>query len=229
MTDLLRTAELEPATSATHAVIWLHGLGADGHDFEPIVPHLGLPADLAVRFVFPHAPAIPVTINGGMVMPAWYDILSPDLKNRADEAGVRASADAVQALITRENDRGIPTANIVLAGFSQGGAIATHLGLRHPDRLAGILALSTYLVCTDTIEAERSDANRGTPVFWGHGTHDPMVTIERGEEGHRRLIELGHPMTWRTYPMQHQVCPEETADIGAWLGERLTAAGSPNA
>ncbi len=161
-------------------MIWLHGLGADGHDFEPIVPHLGIPAEAGVRFVFPHAPAIPVTLNMGMVMPAWYDITELDLKKRHDEAGIRLAASRVEALIARERESGIPSEKIVLAGFSQGGAIAIHTALRHAEPLAGLLALSSYLVLPEALEAERSEANLRLPIFQGHGTLDPMVPVERG-------------------------------------------------
>ncbi len=222
--DLLPCVEVAPFPGEPrHAVIWLHGLGADGHDFEPIVPELGLDPAVPVRFVFPHAPAIPVTINGGMVMPAWYDITNLDLGRRHDEEGVRRSARHVEALIRRENERGVPTANIVLAGFSQGGAIALHQGLRHPERLAGLLLLSTYLVLPDRLPAERSEANADTPVFQAHGSLDPMVPIAGGQLARRALEELGHDVEWHDYPMQHQVCLEELRDIGAWLRARLAS------
>lgn len=220
---LLSAVEINPAGPIQRSVIWLHGLGADGHDFEPIVPGLGLPAELGVRFVFPHAPAIPITINQNFVMPAWYDIKSLDLENRADEAGVELSAQRVTALIQREIDSGVPAENILLAGFSQGGAIALHLGLRFPKRLAGIMALSTYLVCGDRVEAERSEANRDVPIFMAHGTVDPMVPIDRGQQARDALTELGYAIQWHEYAMPHAVCPQETADIGAWLRERFSA------
>ena len=216
---LLPCLEIEPSTTATHSVIWLHGLGADGHDFEPIVPYLGIPEDLAVRFVFPHAPKIPVTLNGGFVMPAWYDIRDMDLRNRADEAGVRESEQRVHDLIAREHERGVPSENIVLAGFSQGGAVALHTGIRYPEKLAGVIALSTYLVCQDSIESERSEANQATPIFQGHGTADPMVPIQRGSDARARLEELGYTVEWHDYPMPHSACPEEITDIGTWLLE----------
>jgi len=218
---LLSCVEIEsPGGPAERSVIWLHGLGADGHDFEPIVPYLGLDEGLRVRFVFPHAPRIPVTVNLGMVMPAWYDIRQMDLRREHDEAGVRRSQGQVEALIRREVDRGVDAGRIVLAGFSQGGAIALHTALRHPARLAGVLALSTYLVCADSVEAERSAANAGVAVFQAHGTDDPMVPIERGEAARDRLAAWGHPVEWRTYPMGHQVHPEEIRDIGSWLAAR---------
>ena len=219
--SLLPCVEVPPEGPARAAVIWLHGLGADGHDFEPVVPALALPASLGVRFVFPHAPRIPVSINEGMVMPAWYDIRDPSLDRRVDEAGVLRSSEAVLRLLVRETERGIPPRRIVLAGFSQGGAVALHLGLRHPERLAGILALSTYLVRGDSLEAERSRANRDVPIFLAHGTEDPMVPIAHGEAARDRLRAMGYPVRWRSYRMAHQVCPEEIGDIGAWLGEVL--------
>lgn len=223
MSDLLECIELPPAGEADAAVIWLHGLGADGHDFPPIVPELQLPADHGIRFLFPHAPTRPVTINGGMVMRAWYDILSMDFERRADEAGVRASAEALAALIARERERGVPSERIVLAGFSQGGAIALHEGLRHPERLGGIIALSTYLACDGDLEGERTAANQDVPIFQAHGTHDPMVQHERGTAARDRLLGLGYGIEWHEYPMMHQVCLEEIQALGTWLRGRLCA------
>ncbi len=227
--DSLSWVEIEPEAPAARSVVWLHGLGADGHDFEPIVPHLGLDPALGVRFVFPHAPRIPVTLNMGMVMPAWYDIRTPDLRREPDQAGVERSAAAVRRLLEGEEARGVPPERIVLAGFSQGGAIALYLGLRYPKTLAGILALSTYLVGEDTLGAEASEANRATPVFQGHGTFDPMVPMERGKAAHQRLVELGYDAVWRSYPMEHQVDAEEIQDVGRWLGEVLTRFPEPGA
>jgi phospholipase/carboxylesterase len=221
---LLPCVEIDPPGETRCSVIWLHGLGADGHDFEPLVPYLGMSPELGVRFVFPHAPEIPVTLNMGMVMPAWYDITEMDLRRRNDEDGIRKSAERVSRLIVRENERGVPTSRIVLAGFSQGGAIALHLALRHPEPLAGIMALSTYLVCQDSIEAERSEANAKASIFQAHGDFDPMVQIARGEESRDRLIELGYEVEWHTYPMAHQVHPDEIDDIAKWLTSRLEAA-----
>jgi len=223
----LPAVEIEPELPARRSVIWLHGLGADGHDFEPVAPLLGLEPDLAVRFVFPHAPRRPVTINMGMVMPAWYDIRSPDLRRDADEAGIRESAARVRDLIDRENGRGVPCGRIVLAGFSQGGAVALHAGLRHPERLAGLLALSTYLVLEESLEHERSAENARTPLFLAHGSQDPLVAPERGEAARARLARDGYPVEWRTYPMGHEVCPEEIADVGRWLADRLASADEP--
>jgi phospholipase/carboxylesterase len=217
----LSCVEIEPRVPARSAVVWLHGLGADGHDFEPIVPLLGLDDDLGVRFVFPHAPRRPVTINMGLVMPAWYDILSLDLRRDHDEKGIRESAGLVRDLIARENERGVPNERIVLAGFSQGGAIALHVGLRHEETFAGIMALSCYLVREEELETERSEANRETPIFQAHGVADPMVPVQRGEASHRRLVEWGYDAEWHTYEMGHEVHPDEIRAIGKWLGTRL--------
>ena len=222
--ELLPCVEVDPIGEARCTVLWLHGLGADGHDFEPLVPYLDMPPEWGVRFVFPHAPSIPVTINGGFVMPAWYDILEMDLRRRIDEEGARRSAAQVEALIEREIANGIPAERIVLAGFSQGGAIALHLGLRYPRKLAGIMALSTYLVCADSVADERSDANLETPVFQAHGEHDPMVAVERGAEACAKLQELGYSVSWNSYPMQHEVSPHEIRDIGVWLRKQLASA-----
>jgi len=208
----------QPAPTA--AVIWMHGLGADGHDFEPIVPELGLPAGLAVRFIFPHAPVRPVTLNNGMAMRAWYDILELG-GGKEDGEGLRESQVAVEALIAQEEARGIVAGRIVLAGFSQGGAIAFQAGLRHPQRLAGIMALSTYLPLAGTVEAERHVANRDLPVFMAHGSVDPMISIGRAQESRKMLEALGYPVEWHEYPMPHSVCPQEIADISAWLVKTL--------
>jgi phospholipase/carboxylesterase len=221
-TELLRAVEIEPKGAARAAVIWLHGLGADGHDFEPIVPYLGIPDSLGVRFVFPHAPRRGVSINMGMIMPAWYDIRELGPKHDEDEKGIRRSAAQVTDLIARETARGIPPEKIVLAGFSQGGAIALQVGLRHPEKLAGILALSTFLVLHATLEAERSDANRATPVFVAHGSMDPMVPFRAGETTRDRLRALGYDVTWRAYPAGHEVTPQEIRDVGEWLVASLS-------
>jgi phospholipase/carboxylesterase len=216
-TPTVTCIEVEPKVPATRAVIWLHGLGADGHDFEPIVPLLGLDRDPATRFVFPNAPVRPVTVNGGMQMRAWYDIFGMDFHKREDADGIAESTRIADALIARENERGIATEHIVLAGFSQGGAIALHAGLRHPERLAGIVALSTYLVRADTLTAEASAQNRETPIFQGHGTHDPMVVFERGQAARDTLTAGGWPVEWHQYRMQHSVAPEELDHIGDFL------------
>ncbi|MDA1265301.1 MAG: alpha/beta fold hydrolase [Planctomycetota bacterium] len=218
---LLERVEVEPPGPADAAVIWLHGLGADGHDFPPIVPELGLPEGHGVRFVFPHAPQRPVTINGGMLMRAWYDILSLDFERRADAQGVEDSCRRTSDLIAAEVARGIPNERIVLAGFSQGGAIALHLGVRHPERLAGIVALSTYLPVPGDLAAEGSAANRAVAIFQAHGTLDPMVTFDRGTRARDALLAAGYDVAWSEYPMQHQVCLEEIEALGAWLRDRL--------
>lgn len=217
---LLPCVEQEPPGAATSAVIWLHGLGADGNDFAPIVPQLGLPADHGVRFVFPHAPSIPVTLNAGYVMPAWYDIKSLD-RTGQDEAGIRRSEAELRKLIAREVARGIPTEKILLAGFSQGGAVALFTALRYPNRLAGIMALSTYLVAPEAIEAELSEANRNIPIFQAHGTFDPMVPHALGVETREWLTARGWPIESHEYPMAHQVCLEEIEAVGAWLRRSL--------
>ena len=220
-TELLDRVEVEPPGPADAAVIWLHGLGADGHDFPPIVPELGLPEGHGVRFVFPHAPQRPVTINGGMVMRAWYDILSPDFERRADREGVEDSCRRTTDLIEAEVARGVPIERIVLAGFSQGGAIALHLGVRYPERLAGIVALSAYLPVPGDLSTEGSEASRSVPVFQAHGTMDPMVTFDRGTRARDALQAAGYEVAWSEYPMMHQVCLEEIEALGAWLRDRL--------
>ncbi|HEX4912290.1 MAG TPA: carboxylesterase [Permianibacter sp.] len=214
---MLPCIEKEPTQPAVASVIWLHGLGADGHDFEPIVPELKLPADLPIRFVFPHAPVQPVTINGGMAMRAWYDILEANLGRRVDEAGVRESSALVAELIEREIARGIPANKIVLAGFSQGGAITLFLGLRYPERLAGLLALSTYLPCPETLPAERSAAMKDVPIFMAHGSFDPIVPLALAKDTERRLRELEYAPVFHEYPMPHSVCGPEVQDIRNFL------------
>ena len=219
--SLLPTVERETGDHPTHSVIWLHGLGADGNDFAPIVPELVAPSWPALRFVFPHAPVQPVTVNGGAPMRAWYDIYGFDLVSRQDESGMRQSIAAVEALIAREHERGVPSERIVLAGFSQGGAIALAAGLRHPRQLAGIVALSTYLPLADALAIERQPVNAGVPIFWGHGTSDPVVVLQRGEDSRRVLQALGYAVQWHTYPMPHSVCAEEITDLQHWFGDRL--------
>src|SRR6266849_4969382 len=220
-TDLLETIEIETAPSPRASIIWLHGLGADGHDFVPIVPELELPKTLAVRFVFPHAPMRAVTINGGAVMRAWYDVVAAGGDRREVEPGVRESARRVEALIDRERARDIADSAIVLAGFSQGGAMALHTGLRHSERLAGIMALSCFLPLADTVAAEGSAANRAVPTFMGQGTHDPMIPLVRGRHARDLLTAIGYRIAWHEYPMPHSVCAEEVADISAWLRQIL--------
>jgi len=223
MADLLESLEIETAPNPDAAVIWMHGLGADGHDFEPIVPELRLPATTRIRFVFPHAPLRPVTVNQGHVMRAWYDIRALAGVRREDEAGVRQSARQIEALIARERERGIAPGRLVVAGFSQGGAMALHVGLRHPERLAGILALSCYLPLANTLDTELSPANRDVPIFWAHGLHDPMIPQAMAEQGRAQLGELGYRIDWHQYPIPHSVSAEEIADVARWL-ERVLAA-----
>ena len=228
MTSLPETVEVSPAQAPLGSVIWLHGLGADGHDFEPVVPELRLPASLPLRFVFPHAPVRPVTLNGGMAMRAWYDILSLDKGGPQDEEGIRDSAEILRALIERERTRGLPYERIAVAGFSQGGAIAMHTAIRFEHTLAGLLALSTWLPLQQTLDAEvakntRSQA-RTLPVMLAHGTFDPMLPLSLGHDSRDRLTELGFSVEWREYPMQHAVCPQEIADISAWLTKTFAAA-----
>jgi phospholipase/carboxylesterase len=202
-------------------VIWLHGLGADGNDFVPIVRELDLSGSQAIRFIFPTAPTMPVTINGGYVMRAWYDIFTPDLVRREDEPGLRASQALVEALIAKEKARGIPAERIVLAGFSQGCAMTLQTGLRHPEKLAGLMCLSGYLPLAAMIEAERHAANHATPIFMAHGRQDPVVVIPRAEQSRDMLKALGHDIEWHEYQMQHSVCQEEVDDIGQWLARVL--------
>jgi len=222
----LEAVEIEPEAPATHAVIWLHGLGADGHDFEPIVPHLGLDPEPRVRFVFPHAPAIPVTINAGMVMPAWYDISELDLNKRHDEGGIRTSAERIRALIRREHARGVPASRLVLAGFSQGGAIALHVALRHPERFLGVVALSSYLVLEDTLEREAMPDGVSNAFFLAHGVLDPTVPHDRGVRARDHLRSLGGAVEWHDYPMFHEVCLEEIEALGKWLNARFRGEAS---
>ncbi|HEX6211861.1 MAG TPA: dienelactone hydrolase family protein [Methylomirabilota bacterium] len=219
--ELLEALEVQSAPSPGAAVIWMHGLGADGHDFVDIPPLLRLPPRPAVRFVFPHAPMQPVTINGGMVMRAWYDVRPDAGARREDEAGVRASQRRIEALIAREKTRGVPASRLVLAGFSQGGAMALHTGLRHGERLAGIMGLSCFLPLADRLAAEASAANREVPIFLAHGTQDPLIPLARARHAHQMLTGLGYPVQWREYPMPHSVCEAEIRDIGAWLAHVL--------
>ncbi len=210
----LETLEIETAPDPQASVIWMHGLGADGNDFAPLAKEIELP--IGVRYIFPHAPLMPVSINGGYVMRAWYDISDAAIR-REDEAGVRASQRSVEALLAREKSRGIAANRIVLAGFSQGGAIALHTGLRHAERLAGIMALSTYVPLADKLAAETSPANRNVPIFMAHGTHDPMIAIARAMESRDLLQRQGYAPEWKEYRMEHSVCPQEIADIAGWL------------
>jgi len=219
--DLLEALEIESAPSPTGAVIWLHGLGADGYDFVDIVPMLGLKA-IPTRFVFPHAPMRPVTINGGAVMRAWYDVRGDAGVRREDEAGVRESQQQIEALIAREKTRGVPAGRIVLARFSQGGAMALQTSLRHPERLAGIMALSCFLPLTDKVAAEAAPANRDVPIFMAHGTNDPLIPLARARHAYDLLTSLGYRIEWHEYPIPHSVSPAEIRDISAWL-QRILA------
>jgi len=213
--QLPETVEVTTGENPVGSVIWLHGLGADGRDFEPIVPELRLPAELPLRFVFPHAPVRPVTINGGMAMRAWYDILSLDAQGRADAKGVHESTALLEALISREIERGIEADSIVVAGFSQGGAIAINAVLHSKVRLAGLMALSTYIPLPGELDA--SAGNRELPVFMAHGSFDPMIQMQWGRASAETLVKAGFAVEWHDYPMAHAVCPDEIDDIRAWL------------
>ena len=215
----LQYIQIETGESPTAAVIWLHGLGASGHDFEPVVPELGLPEDTAVRFIFPHAPNLPVTINGGMSMPAWYDIKAMDIDRVVDTEQLRASADAVAKLVEQQKHKGIPPERIIIAGFSQGGAVAYELGLSYPERFGGVLALSTYFATADTVE--RSEANADVPISVYHGTFDPMVPESLGVRSVETLKEMCYDPSYQTFPMEHSVCLEEIQDIGRFIRRHL--------
>jgi len=221
---MLETVEIEPQCEARAAVIWMHGLGADGHDFEPIVPYLNLPGELAVRFVFPHAPVRPVTINAGMSMRAWYDIGSADLARGEDDTGIRMSEQQIRELVVRETERGIPSRRTILAGFSQGGAVALHTGLRLADAVAGILALSCYLPLAATVSEERQEANAQTPIFMAHGGLDEVVPIQLGHAGYQQLKALGYDVVWHEYRIAHEVNLDEIGAAGRWLQARLSGA-----
>jgi phospholipase/carboxylesterase len=212
---------LEPTTTADAAVIWLHGLGADGYDFVPIVQELRLPATMAVRFIFPHAAPRPVTINNGFVMRAWYDITSLGPDRKEDDVGIRESATVVNQYVQQQSARGVESQRIVIAGFSQGGAIALQAGLRYPERIAGIMALSTYLPLRDAVAAEATQANRDVPILMCHGLRDDVVPAALGKASRDVLTSLGYQVEWQSYPMEHQVCMEEVVDISKWLQARL--------
>jgi phospholipase/carboxylesterase len=213
----LEAVELEPSTAADAAVVWMHGLGADGHDFESLVPELQLPSSLAVRFVFPHAPVRPVTINGGHRMRAWYDVAGFDRRAVQDERGIRESAEGIGALVKRERERGIAGSRILVAGFSQGGAMALFTALRWPERLGAIVALTTYLPLAESLQDEISPANKGVPVFMAHGQFDPILPQSLGETSRDALQSLGCPVDWHSYPMPHSLCLEEIADLRRFL------------
>ncbi len=214
---MLPAIEIETGPKPTATVIWLHGLGDDGNGWSQVVPSLGLPSRLAIRFLFPHAPTMPVTINNGYVMRAWYDIREANLNERADLDGVRRSQAAVEAMIAHEKARGIAASRIVLAGFSQGGAVALYAGLRHRERLAGIVALSTYLIDAPALMAEAAPANRDVPIFMGHGTFDPVVRIAWAEQSRQALVAAGWHVEWNAYPMEHSAVLEEIVAVSAFL------------
>ncbi len=217
---IVQTGQAEPDS----CVLWLHGLGADGYDFQPIVPELRLPSDLVVRFIFPHAPMMPVTINGGYVMRAWYDILAMDIGSKQDENGIRASQQSLQTMIADQIAQGIPSERIVLAGFSQGGAVILQTGLRFDQPLAGLMALSSYLPLAESLEQERNACNAAIPIFYGHGDSDPVVSPGLAYRSRSRLEQLGYSLEWHEYPgMQHSVCPEEIGHISRWLQQVLGA------
>jgi phospholipase/carboxylesterase len=216
----LETIEIETRSNPDASVIWLHGLGASGHDFEPVVPELQLPESAAVRFIFPHAPTLPVTINGGMRMPAWYDIKALDIDRSVDEKQLMASADAIEALIERERERGVDSRRIIVAGFSQGGAVAYQVGLAYNKPLAGILGMSTYFATAKTIQP--SEANRQIPIKIYHGLQDPMVPESLGRMSQEQLQHLGYEPEYKTYPMDHSVCLEEIQDIGEFIRKHLS-------
>ena len=220
-TDTLSCVEVNPDGTPAAAVIWLHGLGADGHDFESIAPRLQSQLQIPTRFIFPHAPHRPITINGGYVMRAWYDIAAFNIAHAEDADGIHTSARQVDILVQREIRSGITARHIVLAGFSQGGAIALHAGLRYPQRLAGIIVLSSYLPLPATVPTERNPANFDIPIFMGHGDEDMVVRLQYALDSERRLQELGYTVEWHRYDMQHSICNEEVDDIGAWLTRTL--------
>jgi phospholipase/carboxylesterase len=221
--EILPFVEIATGPDPRGTVIWMHGLGADGWDFVPIVRELGLPPDLPLRFVFPHADERAVTINNGAVMRAWYDIVMMDLGRKADERGIRASHGQVEALIAREKARGVPAASIVLAGFSQGGVMALHAGLRHAEPLAGIMALSTYLALEDSLSTEASAANRATPILMAHGSADSVIPLSLADASRKALVARGYRVEWHAYPMPHSVCPEEVEAIAQWLTARFAS------
>jgi phospholipase/carboxylesterase len=215
--ELLEHIELATGAQPQATIIWMHGLGADGWDFMPVVRELPLPEGLALRFIFPHAPSRPVTINNGMEMRAWYDIAMSDLGRLPDEAGIRESQAAVERLIARERERGMPSERVILAGFSQGGAIALQAGLRHANRLGGIVVLSSYLPLEESLDAEAASANRATPILMAHGTDDPVIPIRLAELSRDALQRRGYEVEWHSWPMPHAVCGEEIAEVARFL------------
>ena len=219
MSALLPCVEIG-SNDSTHSIIWLHGLGADGHDFEPVVDELTLTQP--VRFIFPHAPSMPVTVNNGLSMPAWYDIKSAQIDSLQDEAGIQQSQQSILALIEREIERGVKSTNIILAGFSQGGAIALHTGLRYEKPLAGIMGLSTYLPLIDSVKGEINDANRNTPILLAHGAHDPIIPFNLAEKTNQFLNQLDYKSELHSYVMEHSVCPEEIDQISDWINQQFS-------
>jgi len=215
----LSLIEIEPTLPANASVIWLHGLGASGHDFEPIVQELKLPEDAAIRFIFPHAPEIPVTINAGYIMPAWYDILELTAERKINEAHLHSSVEEVKKLVQKELDRGIKHERIILAGFSQGGAVAYHAALTYPKKLGGLLGLSTYFPIADSIV--REPENQDIPILICHGSNDPMVLKEQGERTNNKLIEFGYQTDFKLYPMEHEICIQEISDISTFIQKLL--------
>ena len=229
MTHLLpEYIEAETGTAPQYCVIWLHGLGADGRDFADLPGMLNLPAQMSIRFLFPHAPMRPITLNGGMTMRGWYDVTGLEASRKEDLEGLQASSDLVTALIHQEVARGIPANQILLGGFSQGGALSLYLGLRYPNRLAGMVALSAYLPAARRICEECSEVNQNTRVFMGHGLHDPMVSLQSGDDSRKFLEKLGYPMTWRTYPMEHSICEPEMRDLSEFFVGCLLGSAGPN-
>lgn len=218
---MLPTVEHETAHQPNASIIWLHGLGADGHDFEPIIPELDLSDQLRVRFVFPHAPSIPVSINGGYIMPAWYDIRNSDLGIEHDAPGIERSIRQVKLLIEQEQMRGIAAGRIIIAGFSQGASMALRVGLTHRDKLAGMISLSGYLLQRDRLADLRTAENQDTPVFLAHGIDDSIVPLVLGEKARDTLVDWKYPVQWHSYSMSHQICAEEIQAVGKWISERL--------
>jgi phospholipase/carboxylesterase len=223
-TPILDALEINPVQQPRACLIWLHGLGADGHDFEPLIPELRLVDEIGVRVVLPHAPPRPVTINGGMVMRAWYDVLSTDFRTAEDRSGIRQSEQLLRALIAREEAIGIPAERIVLAGFSQGGAMVLHTGLRYPRPIAGILALSCYLPLAELLARERCEANLGVPIMMAHGEYDPLIPLALAEQSRDHLRQQGYTVDWHSYPMPHAVYPQEIRDLRDWLDGRFVHA-----
>jgi phospholipase/carboxylesterase len=222
---LLDAVEINSPQAPRACLIWLHGLGADGHDFEPLIPELRLVEDLGVRVILPHAPRRPVTINGGMVMRAWYDIVSPEFGRAEDDAGIRQSERQLLALIAREVANGIPEERMVLAGFSQGGAMVLHTGVRYPRPFAGILALSCYLPLAGSLAREHSEASLGAPIMMMHGVADPLIPLALAEQSRDRLRRTGYTVDWHSYPMPHAVYPQEIRDLRKWLESRFSPGG----